>query len=138
MIPFPIRSKSFFLEQSCYERSQTIVAASLYCLLFLASKKQWPKTDFEKYYQCSVSTDISLDVKICFSLLTYRINKLIALRSTNQITEISAPWWLISNAVEMKWLISIWNETLSWTELRPSLTKCSSMIPQRHMSVTIS
>ena len=50
--------------------------------------------DLEKCYQCSVNIEISLALKVYFSLVTRKINNLIALRSTNQITEISAPWWL--------------------------------------------
>ena len=54
-------------------------------------KKQRPKTNLEKCYQCSVNIEISLDLKVCFSLVTYKINNLIALRSTNHISEISEP-----------------------------------------------
>ena len=50
--------------------------------------------DLGKCYQCSVNIEISLDLKGYFSLVTCKINNLIALRLTNQITEISAPWWL--------------------------------------------
>ena len=69
----------------------------MYCSNFTALssffdfKKQRPKTNLEKSYQCSVNIDISLDLKVCFSLVTYKINNLIALRSTNQVIEISAP-----------------------------------------------
>ena len=38
--------------------------------------------------------EISLDLKVYFSLVTSKIDNLIAPPSTNQITEISAPWWL--------------------------------------------
>ena len=86
--PFPMRLKSASFEQSYYERSHSnfTVFSS-----FFDVKKQKPKTDLEKYYQCSIRFEISLDLKVCFSLVTYKINNLIALRSTNQITEISAP-----------------------------------------------
>ena len=57
---------------------------------FFDVKKQRPKTDLEKCYQCSVSTENSLNLKVFFTLVTYKINNLIALRSTTQITEISA------------------------------------------------
>ena len=66
---------------------------------FFDVKKQRPKTNLEKCYQCSVNIEISLDLKICFSLVTYKINNLIALHSTNQTTEISAPWWLNSYSI---------------------------------------
>ena len=41
--------------------------------------------------KCSGNIDIFLNLKVYFSLVTCKINNLIALRSTNQITEISAP-----------------------------------------------
>ena len=69
----------------------------MYCRNFTALssffdvKKQRPKTNLEKFYQISVNTEISLDLKVYFSLVTCKINNLIALRSTNQIIEISAP-----------------------------------------------
>ena len=69
----------------------------MYCRNFTALssffdvKKQRPKTNLEKFYQCSVNTEISLDLKVYSSLVTCKINNLIALRSTNQIIEISAP-----------------------------------------------
>ena len=50
--------------------------------------------NLKKCYQCSGNIEISLDLKVYFFLVTCKINNLIALRSTNQITEISAPWWL--------------------------------------------
>ena len=74
---------------------------SMYCRNFIALssffdvKKQRPKTNLEKFYQCSANIEISLDLKIYFSLVTCKINNLIALRSTNQITEISVPWWFL-------------------------------------------
>ena len=72
----------------------------MYCINFTVlssffdAKKQRPKTDLQKCYQCSISLEISPDLKVFFSLVTYKINNLIALRSTNQITKISAPLWL--------------------------------------------
>ena len=49
----------------------------------------------EKSYQCSVSIEIYLDLKVCFYLVTYQnFNNFIALSSANQITEISASWFL--------------------------------------------
>ena len=61
---------------------------------FFDVKKQIPKTNFEKCYQCSVNIETSLEFKVYFSLVTRKISNSIALRSNNQITEISAPWWL--------------------------------------------
>ena len=71
----------------------------MYCRNFTMSsffdvKKQRPTMNLEKCYQCSVTIEISPDLKVYFSLVTCKINNLIALRSTNQIIEISAPWWL--------------------------------------------
>ena len=57
---------------------------------FLDVKKQRPITNLEKCYQCSVNIEISLDLKVYFSLVTCKINNSIALRLTNQIAEISA------------------------------------------------
>ena len=47
-------------EQSCYERSHYIVFSFL-------PKKNRPKTNIEKCYQCSVSIEISLDLKVFLS-----------------------------------------------------------------------
>ena len=58
---------------------------------FIDVKKQRPTMNLEKCYQSSVNIEISLDLKVYFSLVTCKINNLIAIRSTNQITEISAP-----------------------------------------------
>ena len=62
---------SISLEQICYTRSQGIAVISLQCLLFLDIKKQRLKTNLKKGYQCSVSTEISLNLKVCFSLVAY-------------------------------------------------------------------
>ena len=58
---------------------------------FFDVKKQRPTMNLEKCYQCSVNIEISLDLKVYFSLVTFKINNLIALRSTNQIIEVCAP-----------------------------------------------
>ena len=96
---------------------------SRYCLNFTALssffyvKKQRPKTNLEKCYQSSVNIEISLDVKVCFSLVKYKINDLIALRSTSHITEISAPWWLFQemwpNPKEIVDLVTFTEEILN-------------------------
>ena len=57
---------------------------------FFDVKKQRPTMNLEKCYQSSVNIEISLDLKVYFSLASCKINNLIALRWTNQITEISA------------------------------------------------
>ena len=58
---------------------------------FFDVKKQRPTMNLEKCYQCSANIEISLDLKVYFSLVTCKINNLIVLRPTNQIIEISAP-----------------------------------------------
>ena len=69
----------------------------MYCRKFIALfsffdvKKQIPTMNLEKCYQCSTNIEFSLDVKDYFSLVTCKINNLIALRSTNQFTGVSAP-----------------------------------------------
>ena len=66
IIPIAMQPISISLEQICYKRSQGIAVTSLHCLLFFDLKKQRPKTNLEKCYQCSVSIEISLDLKVCF------------------------------------------------------------------------
>ena len=67
-------------------------------------KKQRPTRNLEKYYQCSVNIEISVDLKVYFSLITCKINNLIALRLTNQVIEIFAPWWLPMECISnVKW-----------------------------------
>ena len=58
---------------------------------FFDVKKQRPTMNLEKCNQCSVNIEISLDLKVYFSLVTCKINNLIALCPTSHITEISAP-----------------------------------------------
>ena len=48
--------------------------------------------DLKKSYQFSVSIEISLDLELSFSLVTYQVDNVVALGSTNQIAEISAQW----------------------------------------------
>ena len=94
LIPIPIQSKSISLEQMLLKISVScrnfIVLSS-----FFDVKKQRPTMNLEKCYQCSVNIEISLDLKVYFSLVTCKINNSIALCSTNQINEISALWWLL-------------------------------------------
>ena len=59
---------------------------------FFDVEKQRPTMNLEKCYQCNANIEIYLDLKIYFSLITCKTNNLIALRSTSQIIEISAPW----------------------------------------------
>ena len=40
---------------------------------FFDAKKQRPKTDLDKSYQCTVSIKISLVLKVCFSIVTSKI-----------------------------------------------------------------
>ena len=94
--PFPlrIRPKSISFEKSCYERSEVIAVTSLYCLLFSTSINKDLKRISKSASNVSIRFEIFLDLKVCSSLVTYKINNLIALRSANRITEISALWWL--------------------------------------------
>ena len=61
---------------------------------FQRQKTKTFKTDLEKCYQCSVSIDISLDLKVYFSQVMYEINSLITILLSNQIHKISAQWWI--------------------------------------------
>ena len=61
---------------------------------FFDVNKQRPTMNLKKCYQYSVNIEISLDLKVYFTLVACKINNLIELRSTNQIIEISAAWWL--------------------------------------------
>ena len=70
LIPIAMQPKSISLEQICYKRSQGIAVTSVHCLLFFDVKKERHKANLEKCYQCSVSIEISLDLKVCFSLIT--------------------------------------------------------------------
>ena len=94
LIPISIQSKSILLEQILLEQ------ISMYCPNFtvLSSffdvKKQRPTMNLEKSSQFCVNIEISLDLKVYFSLVMCKINNLIALRSNNQIIKISALWWL--------------------------------------------
>ena len=87
LVPFPMRSKSISLEQSCYEKSQATVVTSQYYLLFRRLKTK-TKADLEKCFPFSISIAICLNINFFFSQIIFNINNLIALRSTNQITEI--------------------------------------------------
>ena len=85
-----MQPERIFLAQICYKRSHGITVT--YCIIFFfCVEKQRPKTNLEKSYECSVSIEISLDLKVCSSLVSGKINNLIALRLTNQITEITTP-----------------------------------------------
>ena len=70
--------------------------------------------NLEKCYQCSVNIEISLDLKVYFSLVMCEINNLIALRLTNQITEISASWWLSEKSFFLKKKSEIWTKYGQW------------------------
>ena len=66
IIPIAMQPISNSLEQICFKRSQGIAVTSLHGLLFFNVKGQRPKTNLEKCHQCSVSIEISLDLKVCF------------------------------------------------------------------------
>ena len=90
LIPISIQAKSILLEKILLEQ------ISMYCPNFtvLSSffdvKNQRPTMNLEKSSQCSVDIEISLDLKVYFSLVMCKINNLIELRLTNQIIKISA------------------------------------------------
>ena len=102
LIAFSIRPKGISFEQSYCKRSQTIIVTSLLFSMsknvknffFQRQKAKTFKTDLEKCYQCSVSIEISLDLKVYFSQVTYEINSLITILLSNQIPKISAQWWI--------------------------------------------
>ena len=79
-----------------FSSTKLLLRISNYCCNFtvLSSfssiKKQVPKTDLQTCYQSSVSIEIALNLNFCFSLVTYKINNVIAFCSTNQHTKISA------------------------------------------------
>ena len=85
------------IEQKTSLRNKTAtkglkLLSELHCIvLFSTPKSKDLKIDLGECYQFIVSIEISLDLKVYFSLVTYKINKLTALHSTNQITEISKP-----------------------------------------------
>ena len=94
LIPFAIQPKSISPEQICYKKSQDIILSSLRCLLFSTSKNKSRK------YLKRISKSATYVVLALKSLWTSKfvfpwwrieIYNLIALRSTNQITEISEP-----------------------------------------------
>ena len=93
-IPMAIQPKNISFEQICYTRFQCITTTSLHCLLFWTSKNKDLKPISKS------ATNVVLQLKflgtsnVCFTLVAIKITNLIALRSTNQMTEISAPWWL--------------------------------------------
>ena len=67
LIPIAIQPKIISLEQICYKKTWK------YCrnFFFFPRQKQRPKTNLEECYQCSVTTEIYLDLEVCFSLVTY-------------------------------------------------------------------
>ena len=72
LIPIAIQPKSISLEQISYQRSQGIAVTSGTTLSsFFNVIKQRPKTNLETCYQSSVSIEISLELKVCFSLVMY-------------------------------------------------------------------
>ena len=90
LIPISIRSKSILLEQILLEQISTYYPNFTVLSSFFDVKKQRPTMNLEKSSQCSVDIEISLDLKVYFSLVMCKINNLIALHLTNQIIKISA------------------------------------------------
>ena len=81
-------------EQICYKRSQGIDVTSLHCLLFSTLKNKDVKRISKSATTVVLALKFLWTLKLVFPLQRIKINNLIALRSTNQITEISVPWWL--------------------------------------------
>ena len=54
LIPIAIQLKDISLQQISYKRSRGIEVTSLYCLFCSNVKKQTPKTNLEKCYQCNI------------------------------------------------------------------------------------
>ena len=94
LILIPIQAKSISLEQICYKRSQVIAVTSLHCLVFSTSKNKDLRQILKKCYKCSVTLKFLRTSNLFFPSNLFKINNSIELRSTNQINEISAPWWL--------------------------------------------
>ena len=67
LIPLAIQSKSISPEQICYKSTQGIAITSLRCLLFSTSKNK----DLKQILESATNVEISLDLKICFSLVAY-------------------------------------------------------------------
>ena len=91
LIPFAIQPKSIPLEQIYYKKSQGITASPLHCLPFSTSKNKGLKRISKSV------TSVVLTLKFLWTLMfvlpqkRIKTNNLTALRSINQVTEISAP-----------------------------------------------
>ena len=67
VVPIAIQPKSISLEQIYYKRSQGIAVITSNALSsFFDVKKQKPKTNLEKCYQCSVTLKILCTSKFVF------------------------------------------------------------------------
>ena len=95
LIPIVIQTKSISIEQICYKRFQGIALTSLQCFLFSTPKNK----DLKRISKSATNVVLALKFlwtsNFAFPFWRIKINNLIALRSTNHFTEISAPWWLI-------------------------------------------
>ena len=81
LTPIQIQPKSKSLLSKSVIKDLNVLP--LYCLPFSTSKNK----DLQQISK-SAYIEISLDLKVYFSLVTCKINNLIALRSTNQTTKI--------------------------------------------------
>ena len=66
LVPTAIHPKSISPGKICYKRSHGIVVTSLHCLLFSTSKNK----DLKQISKTTTNA-ISLDLKICFSLVMH-------------------------------------------------------------------
>ena len=94
VILIAIQPKSISLKQIYYKRSQGVAVISLHSLLFSMSKNKDLKPISKSATNVVLQLKFLWTSNVCFTLVTIKITNLIALRSTNQMTEISAPWWL--------------------------------------------
>lgn len=71
LIPFSVRPKNSSCDQNCCEQFQNCCCNFTVLSPFIDFKKQRPQTYLEKCYQYR---ETSLRLKICFSLVTRKIN----------------------------------------------------------------
>ena len=76
LIPIAMQPKRISLEQICYKRSQCIAVTSLHCLFFSTSINKELKRISKSATNVVLSIESSLDLKVCFSLVTYRITEI--------------------------------------------------------------
>ena len=95
LFPIVMQPKSTSIEQIYHKGFQGNGVTSLHCLLLSTSKNK----DLKKISKSAANVVLAFKffwtAQFAFPLWHIKINNLIALRSANHFTEISAPWWLI-------------------------------------------